>query len=793
MSYIKCLLGKIDVENLRKGDIKKIQLFHDQEVEKFLKKSLDDASLTPQQQKAAADAATERFAQLLETRRRQAAIHIKKTKDIASLLSNHVAFKDNLHGLMHRANVTQKSIAEIHRRLAADFFLEYQPTWLGTKGKTEGLDDIVQALFGNKVKSKDAQRHANQLREMLNTIHRDYNAKGGRLDFVEDYMPVMWMDQKVKAVSKDEFVGDMKAAIRADRVDDEDQIDMFLSKVYETLSSNGLNKQDANVQNIIDGKSTKLRGVNFSERKNYRKQIYFNTGQDYLNVMEKYGFGKDNFYEMINNYIDRMAMDIGVLDTFGPRPHDIKKLMRQLNEAAKNAPGGKAVRDQTINGYVDLLTGVQFSKDADTFLTKAFNVLLPLNRAALMGSAVISAFGDSAFVASTKRLNGLSATSAVKSILSSFNPAKSKADREMLQNIVNISEIAHRNLMNEMDRFSGYKGKFDALTNLVINASGLGAWTRRMSEASGKMLGMNVYAMRSQRFETLDPVFRKSAQEWGIDAADWDKIKTVTPYIDELNGITTIRPFDVAKKHGTDLALKLQNWETHIRQQGTNEPTIKTLLISSGAGLGSPRQNSAASILSRSFFMLKAFPLTVMQTHLQGSLRKLGWGPGMMNIGGTLLSATLLYAMAYQARHILAGKTPEDWDNPKFWGQAMVGSGGLGLFGDVLFKNYNGFGTTLLGELQGPVVGLGENVISNFYKNMDKAFKGEDTNLIADMARTGRRILPGQNLWYFKAAMNYGFDALEDFLDDEGYNERQKRLEKIMDERGQEFWFKYGE
>jgi hypothetical protein len=114
--------------------------------------------------------------------------------------------------------------------------------------------------------------------------------------------------------------------------------------------------------------------------------------------------------------------------------------------------------------------------------------------------------------------------------------------------------------------------------------------------------------------------------------------------------------------------------------------------------------------VARSTLQFKSFPWAYFQRGMD--LVANGYGPGLEGGDGAYLIATttLAGAMIMQTRDMLSGKDPrkvfDERDWYKFWGQAFLQGGALGIYGDFLYGiNQTRYGSGPIEALAGPTIG----------------------------------------------------------------------------------------
>ncbi len=161
----------------------------------------------------------------------------------------------------------------------------------------------------------------------------------------------------------------------------------------------------------------------------------------------------------------------------------------------------------------------------------------------------------------------------------------------------------------------------------------------------------------------------------------------------------------------------------------------------------------------------------------------------------SMIGLTALGYLAMTAKDLAKGRTPRDPNNKDTWFAAMGQGGGLSIYGDFLFGEFNRFGVSPLETFAGPSA----NVFSDFATLYAKFRDGDDT------AATAMRVFknnsgflasfpgPGKyvgkaavlsNMFYTKNAMDFLFYYQLQEMMNPGYLDRmRKRMKK---EQGQE-------
>ena len=184
----------------------------------------------------------------------------------------------------------------------------------------------------------------------------------------------------------------------------------------------------------------------------------------------------------------------------------------------------------------------------------------------------------------------------------------------------------------------------------------------------------------------------------------------------------------------------------------------------------------------------KAFPIAVVNKVLGREIAFLRKGKnqdigrGIRGITALMITSGMFGYMSMSLKDLLKGKEPRDPNQPKTIMAAFLQGGGLGIYGDVLFKEQRDAGSVaagLIGPFPTTVIDLGLALKYAITLEGGKAGRAA--------YRTISSNIPFLNLFYIKAAFDYmiGFQIMETM--NPGV---LKRVEKRMkDDYNQEYLF----
>ena len=329
-------------------------------------------------------------------------------------------------------------------------------------------------------------------------------------------------------------------------------------------------------------------------------------------------------------------------------------------------------------------------------------------------------------------------------------------------------------------------------------------WTNSLKEES--MLGLANYFARQKNleFKNLNKQLQELFTVYDINPTKWDVIrKTAMEKADDGKEFINIALLDQVSdadlKKITGLE-KMTERQMRIEKEKFKAAVSGILLDRSIYAVIEPDARvkgfmtrgtlagTGAGEAIRFFGQFKAFPISIVQKVLGRELdyfkgRKQGdLGRGIRGMSALMVTSAMLGYMSMTLKDLLKGRSPRDITKPKTIMAALLQGGGLGIYGDVLFKEQRDAGSVaagLIGPFPTTVIDLG--------LALKYAVTGEGGKAGRAAYRTISSNIPFLNLFYIKAAFDYmiGFQIMETM--NPGV---LKRVEKRMkDDYNQEYLF----
>ena len=662
-----------------------------------------------------------------------------------------------------------------HARFA-DAMERFSTRMFGFSQDEEGLTKLVKAIYGEAVDDPEIEGFAKQWLELAEEMRVDFNKKGGSISKNERwFLPQKHDARAIESMGREEWKNYIRPLLNTENMLDDagiplsqqgelfDPIDDALNSVYETITTNGLNK-------VAELKAPRI-GKKLSRKGGERRFLYFKDAQSWIDYQNKFGRG-DIFTTMVD-HIDSMANDVAMLEIFGPNPDTtFRALKAQLEKKKKLTNRQKYFSESIYNVVSGKINRGELTGLADFMQTTA-NILT----ASTLGKAFLSAISDPGFNAITAKYNGIPAFKVLARQLSLLNPGNVD-DRVLAVKIGLISENAR--LASAGNRYSDIygTGMSTKIAEGVMRASLLQPWT----DMGRKAFTMEFSSMLADNFDkplkNLDNPIQRAFERYGIAEEDWD----------------LFRKSKVLDHKGAKFADMLQPGGIKFHQMIMSEadyavpvPDARVKAITSG-GLG---RATIEGQLWRRAMMLKSFPITIATTHLYRVAFQATAGEKLQYLGLLTATTMTLGGIAVLAKDIAAGREPRPIDNKEFFAAAFAQGGGLGIFGDFAFSDVNRFGQGPISSALGPTYELGEKLIKISLGNVQEAIRGEETNVLGESVQFVERYTP--DIWQAHLFKNALFDQIEMLADPDAQRKYNRIVRKRQKEYSQKYWWKPGE
>lgn len=707
------------------------------------------------------------------------------------------AIRDKLESVYERQmSLTRDALIRI-----ADTVEEFRSKSGGFKQDIEGFEKVVREAMGENTGDGASKAHGKALREVFDDLRDQYEAAGGIMGKIENYFPTFHEPELVARETFEEWSSFIMPLLDRNKMIDYDtglplddaKLMEIMRRSYDNIKTNGLVDVEARA---ADGKQTFGMGGEINMRRSNSRFFHFKNADAFMQYNAKFGRGSEGLFDAMMWHIESLTRDIAIMQKMGTKPTAV---MRNL-ELEMDGKDVYHLQKRSVKGMYDVLSGKNMHGGKLSPMYRFTMGWLNVKRSAYLGSAPISAISDTFFISMASKMNGLPAMRVMGQYMKLLNPANS-TDRDVARHLFYVASAANGQGLQGA-RFAddvGRGGKTAFLASMTNRISGLAAMTDAGRQAPMMIHArmMSQYAQNKVKYADLEPNMREAMARFEIGEKDWNILmRAQTTTHPDMPKESWLMPENVKALDGDDAleaATKYNDWMTALGNTAVNEPRLMTRTITSGAVLAEAPQGSLLRLMFANAFFAKSFPITVMINQLLPSLRSASQGR-MGHLAALGVGSAVFGAFAMQVREITKGREPRKMDDADFWMAATLQGGGLGLFGDFMFSDYNRFQQSIGGTMAGPIVGTTQSLLraGDLYGLAEGDWSAQE--FAADVFKVGSREIPGVNLWYSRLLVErMMLDQIEKGLDPK-YDNRMRRLERRMQtEQGQGFWWRPGE
>ena len=166
-----------------------------------------------------------------------------------------------------------------------------------------------------------------------------------------------------------------------------------------------------------------------------------------------------------------------------------------------------------------------------------------------------------------------------------------------------------------------------------------------------------------------------------------------------------------------------------------------------------------------------------------------------------LIGTTLMNAYSHEMREVLKGRDLVNFSNMdkdqlfNYWLARMVGGGGLGIFGDLVYSESNQTGTADLADaLLGLPVAFGRDTAGLIYELLKYYPGGAEPQFGKELSNYVKKYTPGSSLWYLRAAWERIIvDTMQNLIDPSFHERNNRTIKRYQRKEGRDYWWYPGE
>ena len=661
--------------------------------------------------------------------------------------------------------------------------------------------DLVYEMRGQDTGNVRAKKGAKAWAGVTELLRQRFNDAGGDIGYLENWgIPQHHSMEKVGRVPQDKWVSDVigkldrKYYIKDDgQLMSDAELKTFLGEAYNTIATGGLNK--------LSDTGMRTSGAR-SNRGNASRQIHFKDADSYLEYQREYG--DRSLWEVMVGHLEGISKDIALVETYGPNPdHVFRSILDEVTAEQATANPERTGRIKRLANSTENLYNFIAGKTqpiANPHIARWSDNIRNWMVASRLGSALLASFSDLGTMYMSAKVANIPMNRLFMNQLEAMNPANRtelararRAGLAMESLLGSVNRWAMDNMGPSVSRWSA---------TAVMRASGLTAWTDAHKRAYGvTMMGsLGEVVSRAPDLRSLDDSDFRILKSKGITEQDFSVWK-LAQQEDWGNGNTTMltpesimRIPDAAVMH---LGLPERvRFEAMRRLLAAVSEEVDMAVITPGAREqlltgGGLQRGTWKGELTRSVFLFKSFPISVVLRHWTRAMGMPSAGGRAAYIAAFLASTTMLGALSQQLNDLASGRNPREMtgkDAGKFWLGALLKGGGLGLYGDFLLSDHTRYGGGALASMLGPVAGLVDDVVKLAQGIPLNAVEGKPEQTGGDLVKLGKGLIPGANLWYAKAALDHMiFNQLQEYFSPGYLRKMEQRSKK---EFNQTYWWR---
>lgn len=565
------------------------------------------------------------------------------------------------------------------------------------------------------------------------------------------------------------------------------EVEKFLRNIYANLVS-------GNHQVAAAGRADPLSGFqapgSLARRLSEDRVLHWKGPDEWLAYNRE--FGTSGLVAAIISEADHGARATGLLRVWGPNPEaafqqDVQRLgmalrdeagdLRQTEKLGKAVnPGGKLWREwRVVTGEADQ----PVNRTAAHWMAgwRALETVTSL------GGMVLSALPDIATQASALRHEGMSYWRVFGNQVAALLPeGKDSMRREVASRVA----VGLNGLMGGLYHRMGYDlsapERITKGVDIFFRLNLQNWWQDAQERGMASLLANHLAENLRRGWDRLEPQFRTSLERFGMTADDWTAMQAVKPL--EGGGTRYWTP-DLLPGEARQTRERIGAWMAQTMGDALTRPGVyEKAILTQGQAPG--------TVLGEALRMMtqfKSYPLTFLTKHLARERFREGEAD-FAGLAGLIAGTTLLGAASMTLKDLASGRNPREIEEPgdavKFVSRAMAQGGGLGIYGDFLFGEFNRFGGGVLSTLGGPAGGTIEKLGRMFATARSRLEGSDDGNLPAQaIGFVAREVLP-TNLFYAKLALDHLVIYQLQEAVNPGYLRRLER--RVERDNNQTFW-----
>lgn len=492
-------------------------------------------------------------------------------------------------------------------------------------------------------------------------------------------------------------------------------------------------------------------------------------------------FGVKNLRESVLRGMHLRSKAIALMENFGPNPEmTFQRITLDLKRAAKGEKDDvrhlQSLDDWRVEASFRELTGAN-DVPSNPSLSRISASVRAIANMSKLGGAAITSLADKAFFQTEMSFQGMKNLEVFgKQISTVF---EGRPDGERAQALHLMGAAVDGFIGNVVQRFSMHDNKAGMLFKMqqkFFNLNGMNWWNDIHKGAAAELMSVHLASHAKMEFSALPKELANTLKLYGLDGPTWDFVREHG--VKEVNGREYLTPDALysVDSRPIDRLLKARDIKPTENNRARLRDEIDTKLrtyFADRVDIAVPTPGNEEKVYAhwntkagtplgeavRMVMLFKSMPITVFkkvvsrEVYGHGSDTMMQWlrndRTGNFRMAQIIALTALGGYMAGAIKDGLKGRTPKDPTAPKTIADALQRGGGLGIYGDFLFTEYDRSYRSFLATAAGPVLGQADNVAEIF----SKLKAGE--NVTRETGKLALGNTPFVNLFYIRPVLDY--------------------------------------
>ena len=766
--------------------------------------------------------------------------NVKGEKDIIEGIRS-ILDQDASNQILSVTNLKRTELGMVHAPLAA-FMEKFRTGYFGRRGKFQKMTTplvVKEILEPGSTANPLAKEFAKAVNEAIELARTRHNQFGGRVAKIKgNYLPQPHNPVKIGSVTQEEWIENILPKLdfakminnKTNRVFTREELILELPGVYDAIRTEGVSRLKPGVR---------MGSTMLGNKRLDHRFLIFKDAESYMAYQAK--FGDEDVISTIYQHLESISRDTAMMRAWGPNPNAGYRYVRDLVRInTKDLPIKKRenirAKLEGLDNLYEAHTG-RLNSAADKWWAMGFAGFRHILTSAVIGSATLLAQSDFFFSRMTSKFLGLPAYKANRKTLKLIKEGmlKDKTYSKVALRLGLVGEhwstIASAANRYFIDTDAPILAKM--FSDATLRASGLSHLTQAGRWAFGmefmgfmgdnfnkswkeldKAFGDNIIEankLTGNKGKAYGKTFTQTLETYGIREGDWDIIRQTKLYDASIDDETIqegtalfFKPQDLLKRTDIDesYANLLHGRIMEMIFTETDHAIPTASMRGRAVVMGKNKPGTLAGETLASGLMFKNFAIAIGFTHIMRGLRQHGLKGKAGYLVPFLIGTTLMNAYSHEMREILKGRDLINFKNMdkdqmfNYWLARMIGGGGLGIFGDLIYSESEGqnYGT----DVTDAILGLPVAFAKDLYGLVDETARlipgGRESKIGKELSTFVKKYTPGSSLWYLRAAWERIIvDTLQNLIDPGFHKRSENTIKRYQKKEGRDYWWYPGE